>query len=80
MTTWPPQCHLCFRFISYKDLETAMRWTPYGDTSMDEPPTEEFAHESCWRDAPKDRRSLIEAVAWAKPYSPLKDTAEVRDD
>ena len=68
--TWPPRCCLCNLFISYKDLEAAMRWTPYGDASMTDPPPEEFAHLRCWKTAPDERRKLIEAIAWAKPLSP----------
>ena len=67
--TWPPRCHLCCRFISYKDLEVAVCWTPYGDASMTEPPPEEFAHLRCWDDAGDSRRKMIEAIAWAKPYA-----------
>lgn len=68
--TWPPQCHLCNLFISYKDLEVAAVWTPYGDSSMTEPPPEQFAPRRCWEDAPDHRRKLIEAIAWAGPYVP----------
>lgn len=67
--TWPPQCRVCSRFISYKDLCLAVHWTPYGDASMDEPPPEEFAHVTCWRDTTDERRRLIKSIAWAKPYS-----------
>jgi len=47
----------------------SMRWTPYGDTSMEEPPPEEYAHLSCWQDVGANRRKLIESIAWAKPYT-----------
>lgn len=66
--TWPPRCPLCNLFISYKDLEVAVRWTPYGNTSMTEPPPEEFAHLHCWKAADESRREMIRSIAWAKPY------------
>ena len=68
--TWPPRCHFCGHFMSYKDLGEAMSWTPFGDASMTEPPPEEFAHLCCWKAAPDGRRELVEAIAWAKPHQP----------
>lgn len=66
----PPQCYFCCRFIYYRDRRKAVRWTPYGDASMEEPPPEEYAHLRCWKGVTRERRKLIESVAWAKPYSP----------
>ena len=54
--------------MSYKDLDVSVQWTPYGDASMEEPPSEEFAHILCWQDIEDWRVKLIESIAWAKPY------------
>jgi len=76
--TWPPQCHLCNRFISYKDLRRAVVWTPYGDASMDEPPPDNYAHLKCWEEADEKRRSLIVSISWAKPHSAAWEKYDAR--
>lgn len=69
-STWPPQCHLCSRFISYRLLNESVHWIPYGGPIDLDEPEPEYAHRRCWKKANVDgRTALIRRVAWVRPSS-----------
>jgi hypothetical protein len=70
-----PRCALCNKFMSWKDMDEGVRWSPYGDGCVFEPPEEEYAHLRCWDAASQDRRDLIKAISWSGPHIPQQEAA-----
>jgi len=58
------RCYMCGKFISYADLEIAIRWTPFGSSLDEEPPDEEYAHKGCWDKASARTKDTIKTLAW----------------
>jgi hypothetical protein len=63
-----PICHLCNRFMSWKDMDEGVSWSPCGTTYDLDPPEEEYAHRSCWDGAGEERRALIRKISWCGPF------------
>lgn len=62
-----PQCYLCSRFMSWKDIRSSVSWIPYGSCTDLEPPEEEYAHAICWKSETDSRKDLIKRTSWIKP-------------
>lgn len=58
------RCDFCNRFMSYRQMYSEIRWTPFGSGEMQEQPDEQFIHRRCWKKATHEERFSIAVIAW----------------
>ena len=57
------KCHECGKFMS----NDGICYTPYGNSTMIEPPDEEYICKKCWNGMSNERKELIYRISWHKP-------------
>lgn len=60
------KCIICGRYMAMG--KGYYKWTPYGNSLMEEPPDEEYVHISCYENLPQKSKNLIIKTSWRKPY------------
>lgn len=57
------RCDICGKLMSWNNYYS---WTPFGNSTMTEPPEDEHAHKECF-ESQEDGGSLIINTSWIKP-------------
>lgn len=63
-----PRCVHCNKFMSWKSLEGATSWIPYGGPTDMEEPEPEYCHAECWEKMDVAGKDLIHRTSWIKPH------------
>ena len=61
----PYRCDICNKFMNPENGFYV--WTPYGNSTMLEPPEREYAHIECYENLKEKDRDLIIQTSWIKP-------------
>ncbi len=56
------KCSLCGRFMSYKDMDSAVIWSYYPNNIC-----QEWAHHECWGKASERFKALVREATHYKP-------------
>lgn len=66
VSSWPPRCGECGRFIGHSDGE-ARRYAPYARPDGTEPPDWEYICGRCWGLWDISSRAKLDEILWIKP-------------
>lgn len=64
------KCDECNKFMSYKDADDSISYTPYGNSNDLDSPDERYFHRECWDKIDEKVKRLIREGSWRKPNEP----------
>ena len=59
---WDFRCAKCGQFMRLDGTE--LTYTPFGDSTMLEPPDDRYIHRLCWDKMPPEYQRLTARIAW----------------